>query len=338
MRDQGISQARKDAIKNIVISNDEQGVVTVADFVENRKNPVWLNDGISFSNISLGNKIMHSDEVYSLLDKDLDSLELNRILDYLFKPYPIGLWNDEVGLFIANAIFADNTGLWQNFDSEGAYHGQHVIWSKPMSELELGLMRQIRYAQKRKNYKDKKRLENFLSKVIKTKRNLGALSNSELWTWESGEKDTIKAVSFTQGEGGQPAGNPQLWGTSDAGRYPEHKKIVFLDAWMETLTGDNVQHIFSGRNVPSYINGDGKDALTFQGLLELEEFIENGKSMKAYLKNGLILHVRNLINEGSNGFAVKEPVLALLDGIANISGELQEDEIHQFYHVYDIGI
>lgn len=219
-----LSYDKKQTLRRTVISKPAEPVVTVQNFIDG-KTPAWLENGFSFSSIALHRKILHSDETYALLDQDLDSADLNRILDQLFSPYPVGLWNDDVGLFIANAIFVDDEAVLREFDKIDAYHGQNVVWSKAMRELTWGLIRQIRYAIKQGRANDAERLNLELMKVIKVSKKIGDLGLSEVWTWHSGQDGRMKAAAFHQ-IGGQPAGNPQLWGNSDVIRQPEYINVL----------------------------------------------------------------------------------------------------------------
>ncbi len=220
-----LSPAKREVITRINISQEDNVIVTVGDFL-NGEIPAWLDKGVSYTNVALGQNIMHSDETYSLLDKDLDTVELNRILDTLFSPYPLGLWNDDVGLFIANVIYSDNDDIKREFNKEGAYHGQNVVWSKTTGELKMGLIRQIRNAKRSGRGNDVDRLMGFLAKVIKTEKKIGDLGLSEVWTWQPGLDGHMTAAVFSQGPDGQPPGNPQLWGISDAMRQQEYKEAL----------------------------------------------------------------------------------------------------------------
>jgi hypothetical protein len=314
-----VSSRKRQALLRIVISKDESAHVTIQDFL-NGTTPAWLKRGFSFTNIALDKMIIHSDETFTLLDKDLDSRDLNRILDNLFAPYPIGLWDDDVGLFIANAIYTGDKNILEKFDDEGAYHGQNVVWSKSMRELKAGLIRQIRYARQRKDFTDLKRLENSLMRVIRTEEKVGELDLSEVWSWEPAGNGNMKAVAFRMGRGGQnslggqPSGNPQLWANSDAEGQPEFERVLTVKKWKDALSQENRQFIFSGKGAPDYSYQEGGKLFKFQGMDELSQAIEQGENLAIPLSNGLLPYVRYLVDRGSS--ENKGPVLNMLDRIA----------------------
>lgn len=202
------SERQKKLLKMRVIDKNEG--ITVQEIIEGTRYPVWLNQGISFSGISLKADgtpvpIMHSDEIYSLLDTDVSFEELTRIMMFVFAPYPLGLLS-EAGVLIANPAFVEDHDTLMQFHTK-AYHGP-VIWGWPMRALVMGLARQIKYSS---DLAKKEVLTRFLKHVLSIRDSLGPLALFEVWSWDIDDNGQMYAVPL---EHGQPSCSAQLWSTS----------------------------------------------------------------------------------------------------------------------------
>lgn len=217
LKEAELPETEKKMLRNIRLNKK----IRVADFLEKGKIPEEIKNGITFPAIALDEQgkpltVMHSDEVYTLLDRDLTQDETEKITDYFFIPYPVGLWSS-VGLLITNPVYLEDKNLWgtQKWDGLGrnAYHGS-VVWGWQMRALVLGLCRQMRFAIKEKYPATYiKKLKSYLDITLETEKNAGNLTDSELWTWEPVKSGNMKPAAFGAGKT-QPSVPVQLWSAS----------------------------------------------------------------------------------------------------------------------------
>src|SRR6185295_8246491 len=86
--------------------------------------------------------IVNTDPATLLL---LDSLEAPRaqaLVDPIMRPYPIGLFADNLGPVVANDAYAA-PAIWESFRRD-AYHAPTVVWGREVNVLLAGLALQLR--------------------------------------------------------------------------------------------------------------------------------------------------------------------------------------------------
>ena len=156
-----------------------------------------------------GNKVpvIHSDESFALLFGNPSPDSLDRMVETLTRPFPLGLMTD-AGLLVANPVFA-NDAMQARF-SRNAYHGT-VVWSWQQALLAAGLKRQLARADLPGPVRQHlKAAQATLWHAIEATR---SLSNSELWTWRP-ENGRIVAAPFGANAGDEDESNAaQLWST-----------------------------------------------------------------------------------------------------------------------------
>ena len=151
--------------------------------------------------------VVHSDESFAFLFADPAPADVERALDAMMRPFPLGLMT-EAGLVVESPVFADEV-IRRNL-SRTAYHGT-VVWSWQQALLAAGLDRQLERgdlpAPLRARLQTAKRS---LWRVIDANR---AFNNSELWTWKP-EHGRIVATAFGANAGDHDESNAaQLWST-----------------------------------------------------------------------------------------------------------------------------
>jgi len=151
--------------------------------------------------------VIHSDEGFALLFSDPAPAALERALDAVMHPFPLGLMTD-AGLVVADPVFA-GPAVQARF-SRNAYHGT-VIWSWQQAVLAAGLDRQLKRTGLPSPLRAKlQAAKDRLWRVIEANR---ALSNSELWTWKP-DQGRIVATAFGANAGDADESNAaQLWST-----------------------------------------------------------------------------------------------------------------------------
>jgi hypothetical protein len=156
-----------------------------------------------------GNKVpvVNSDEGFALLFANPAPADLERAVDAVTQPFPLGLMTD-AGMVVANPVFADET-VQARF-SPKAYHGT-VIWSWQQALFAAGLERQLKRTDLPAPLRAKlAAAQKSLWKVIEANR---AYSNSELWTWKP-EQGHIVATAFGADAADADESNAaQLWST-----------------------------------------------------------------------------------------------------------------------------
>jgi hypothetical protein len=101
-------------------------------------------NSVSFHAISLDASgrpvsIVNSDETFALLFATPEPATLDRAVESVIRPFPLGLLTD-AGMVVANPVFADDT-LQARFTNH-AYHGT-VVWSWQQALFASGLERQL---------------------------------------------------------------------------------------------------------------------------------------------------------------------------------------------------
>lgn len=139
-------------------------------------------NAVSFHAISLDASgkpipIVHSDEGFELLLAMPAPATLDRDVDSVIRPFPLGLMT-EAGMLVANPVFAD-TALKARFTNH-AYHGT-VVWSWQQALFASGLQRQLR----RTDLPEPVRqhllaAQQTLWRAIRATR---SVQSSELWSW-----------------------------------------------------------------------------------------------------------------------------------------------------------
>lgn len=122
--------------------------------------------------------IINSDEGFELLFAAPAPTALDRDVESVMRPFPLGLMTD-VGMLVANPVFAD-AALQARFTNH-AYHGT-VVWSWQQALFASGLERQLRRADLPESAKQHLRgAQQVLWKAIRATR---SVQSSELWSWD----------------------------------------------------------------------------------------------------------------------------------------------------------
>ena len=151
--------------------------------------------------------VLNSDESFALLFAEPSPVDLERAVDAMMRPFPLGLMTG-AGLVVADPVFAAD-GVQARF-SRNAYHGT-VIWSWQQALLAAGLDRQMARKDLPAPLRTKlQTAKQSLWRVIDANR---AYSNSELWTWKP-EQGRIVATAFGADAADADESNAaQLWST-----------------------------------------------------------------------------------------------------------------------------
>jgi glycogen debranching enzyme len=122
--------------------------------------------------------IVNSDEGFELLFGTPAAAILDRDVESVIRPFPLGLMTD-VGMLVANPVFADAT-LQARFTNH-AYHGT-VIWSWQQALFASGLERQLRRTDLPASVRQHLRAaQQTLWQAIRATR---SVQSSELWSWD----------------------------------------------------------------------------------------------------------------------------------------------------------
>ena len=151
--------------------------------------------------------VLNSDESFALLFADPAPAELERAVDAMMRPFPLGLMT-EAGLVVADPVFA-SAEIQARF-SRNAYHGT-VVWSWQQALLAAGLDRQLARTDLAAPLRAKlQTAKTSLWRAIDANR---SYSNSELWTWKP-EQGRIVATAFGADAADADESNAaQLWST-----------------------------------------------------------------------------------------------------------------------------
>ncbi|GEM_PF-1149996 len=219
--------------KAMLLHTEIEKGCSVKDFVDGRKIPADLRDGLSFNALSLDKdgkrvEVMNSDSSFRLMTGEPSPAEIRDILKTVDLPYPLGLRND-LGIFVSNPIYSKDKQLWKAMDKDG-YHGT-VVWSWQVALMEKGLMKQIeRFSQAgfRRNPEAKELVEKMketLQTIHKTKENVGDMVNFELWTYRV-ENGKMQPQHYGQNATSETESNAiQLWSTVGLSVMQDYDRI-----------------------------------------------------------------------------------------------------------------
>lgn len=149
--------------------------------------------------------IVNSDEGFELLFATPAPANLDRDVDSVMRPFPLGLMTD-VGMLVANPAFADAT-LQARFTNH-AYHGT-VVWSWQQALFASGLERQLR----RTDLPDsvKQHLQAAQRTLWHAIRAAHSVQSSELWSWEFQGGQYRIAPFGASGTDADESNAAQLW-------------------------------------------------------------------------------------------------------------------------------
>lgn len=144
-----------------------------------------FSEGIEFLCLSLdsnGNpvKIMNSDISSVLFVRDMEKDFVLSLVKILTTPYPVGLFVKGLGVLCANDCY-ESKKIWEDFKND-RYHSPFVVWGREMNLIFLGLIRQIKMANKigDGSYVNKLRqIFNDLYSAVE----MSGLKHAELWTY-----------------------------------------------------------------------------------------------------------------------------------------------------------
>lgn len=167
-------------------------------------------NAVTFHAISLESSgkpvpIVHSDEGFELLFETPEPAALDRDVESVMRPFPLGLMTD-VGMLVANPVFADPP-LKDKFTNH-AYHGT-VIWSWQQALFASGLTRQLQ----RKDLPQpvKQHLLTAQQTLWRAIRATHSVQSSELWSWQF-ENGHYGVVPFgASGTDADESNAAQLW-------------------------------------------------------------------------------------------------------------------------------
>jgi len=110
----------------------------------------------------------------------VDSLDRERTLELIgpiLRPYPVGLFVDDLGPLTANDTYAGRA-VWEAFRRD-AYHSPTVVWGRDVNILLAGLAMQMRAAPRGA---DLARLESAVRRTT-TAVDRSGLRHAELWSY-----------------------------------------------------------------------------------------------------------------------------------------------------------
>jgi hypothetical protein len=149
--------------------------------------------------------VVHSDEGFELLFATPAAAILDRDVESVMRPFPLGLMTD-VGMLVANPVFGE-AALQEKFTNH-AYHGT-VVWSWQQALFASGLARQL----KRQDLPEPVRqhllaAQQTLWRAIRASR---AVQSSELWSWQFEAGHYVIAPFGASGTDVDESNAAQLW-------------------------------------------------------------------------------------------------------------------------------
>ena len=110
---------------------------------------VPLTDTLRFLALSLDGTgrpipVVNTDPAILLLVDSLGPERVRELIEPVLRPYPVGLFVDDLGPLVANDAYAP-TNVWEQFRKD-AYHSPTVVWGRDVNILLAGLARAMRNA------------------------------------------------------------------------------------------------------------------------------------------------------------------------------------------------
>ena len=170
-----------------------------------------LDDGaVTFHAISLDASgkpvpIVHSDEGFELLFATPEPATLDREVQSVMRPFPLGLMTD-VGMLVANPVFADPS-LKDKFTNH-AYHGT-VVWSWQQALFASGLARQLKRTDLPAPVKQ--HLGAAQQTLWRAIRATHSVQSSELWSWQFADSHYQVVPFGASGTDVDESNAAQLW-------------------------------------------------------------------------------------------------------------------------------
>jgi hypothetical protein len=161
-------------------------------------------DSLSFLVLSLNEEgrpipIVNTDPATELfLEDSLSNETVLRDVGPMLRPYPVGLFVEDLGPVVANDAYASRE-VWERFRKDH-YHGPRVVWGREVNLLLLGLANQLKD-------EPSPRLEEALRRTLAAV-NASGLEHNELWSYEIRD-GKLRPVRYGT------SSDIQLWNTTD---------------------------------------------------------------------------------------------------------------------------
>ncbi len=192
--------------------------------------PPLPREGLAFDALSLDAagrpiEVMHTDDAFALLARDLPAGELSRRLLKYERRYPLGL-DDRFGVYVANPALSPRRDDLRTFD-RAHYHGT-VVWSWQLGLLQRGLLRQLercRLLASRDGAELAGRLQAILARLARAEARVGPLRGSELWTVRA-LGDRLMPAAFGSVGHADESNALQLWSDVSLGVDLERSRLL----------------------------------------------------------------------------------------------------------------
>jgi hypothetical protein len=161
-------------------------------------------DSLTFLVLSLNAEgrpipIVNTDPATELfLEDSLSNETVLRDVAPTLRPYPVGLFVEDLGPVVANDAYAPRE-VWERFRKDH-YHGPRVVWGREVNLLLLGLANQLKD-------EPSPRLEEALRRMLVAV-NASGLEHNELWSYEIRD-GKLRPVRYGT------SSDIQLWNTTD---------------------------------------------------------------------------------------------------------------------------
>ncbi len=214
--------------------------VTIEEFLEGKKTPKSLRDGIEFLALSLDESgrpipVMNTDIGFLLFNEVLPPKRLAEILKVIELPYPIGLYTP-VGTLCSSPALSGDEKLHEALNKE-AYHGT-VVWPWQDVYITLGLIKQYRYYKSKADRlsrdhakllpRIKRDIEMELNRIKRLREKYGDFINNELWNYQVEEENgklTMKPIPHAGKNVDTESNTVQLWSTAWLSALEEGSKL-----------------------------------------------------------------------------------------------------------------
>ena len=156
-------------------------------------------------------EVMHTDDGFALLGRDLSLERLEPQLRKYELTYPLGLY-DRFGVYVANPALSSRVADRATF-GRGMYHGT-VVWSWQQALLQRGLMRQFERLRRDESEPAQAlaaRLYALLNRIARAEKGVGVLAASELWTVKLGASGSFEPAAYGQAGHATESNALQLW-------------------------------------------------------------------------------------------------------------------------------